>query len=1307
MLQASELSPLKFERYNVEDGLSQSGIISIHQDQKGYMWFGTQSGLNRFDGYEFVHYKNIQGNIIKAIDSDNHGNLWFGTPEGLHVILAEEEQIRSFTSENTSSLTNDNITEVFVSSNGTLWVGSRDGLFSVEMKTTSSKISITATKVNLPSIDVTTIEEIQSHTLWVGSRNELIELNTKNNKYKILRTAETKDSLGFLEILKSSNNEVWIASYWHGLFKYNLEGKQLAHYTTSSTPALAENSVYALAEDDLGRIWLGLTNSGVMLYQDSNFKLLEHDISNPKSLSANAIESLFKDKNGNMWVGSHRRGINKHRPITELFSHLKKSPKPPLSVLPNDIATLLVDDQDNLWIGSAETTLTIFNRNKSALQKITTDNESATSDTYYIIQGSDNYIWASSFDGLAKINPRSHEVEEYYTTENSTLQHGRILNIADNNDGHLWLSHWELGLSKFNKTTGETVFYSEENNNLPSNLIIGLTLDSSGTFWSISAAGLSEYQPETDTFKTYKMYPTGRQHEFESMMLDEDNFMWLTSHNGLYGFDINQRQYVNLTLPDIVANEGIYDVIKDKDGFYWASTNNGLIRFEKNKTDYVQFQTKDGIQSNEFNGSAAAQFSNGDLAFGGNNGLNIFTPSEPVSIPASLRITSIQLNDSQNNKRHINNIPDNLKLLPTTLNLSVSFSSLNFSHPLDTKYSYRIKEIDDQWTLVKGNSITIAQLASGQYTLEIKATNTFGQWQKDTVKLGLEFLPPWYKQKIAYLIYTIIFLTLVYLSFQIKVKNIRQRSAELELLVTQRTKELSDKNLRIESQANELRVAIEEKKQLYESISHELRTPITLILGPVRQLKKQVTDANLTATTTLIERSANRLNRLVNQLLDLSRSDDLNNTTGQTDLALLAKELIATFEPYASDVGIKLVLTSSENALVDLNHDDSEKMLSNLLSNAIKYSAVESSVVIKIKKSEEFVSVQVKDSGIGISTNDIPNIFTRFYRIDNEQTSTIEGSGIGLSIVKSIVEKANGYINVKSVLGQGTSFNIRLPIATKNQLLESFQNNEDNQKIDITDNSELPHLLLIDDNEDMLAYVSSLLTTEYKITLATNGLEGIKLAQELVPDIILSDVMMPTVDGLELLNNIKNNELTSHIPIVLLTAKGSNESKIKALSLHADGYISKPFNEEELSLKLRNLLDTRDILKKKFSAEIVVAPQKQESRENSQFIIKLDAIIEQHYQISSFSVTELAKEAALSERQLLRKLKATADVGAKEYIRSFRLKKAAHLLDNNHSVTSVAEDVGFSSPAYFSSCFKAFYGVTPSQYLGATRDESV
>lgn len=1300
--QAKPLTPYKFKRYLVEDGLSQGTILSMYQDDTGFLWLGTEDGLNRFDGYEFVNFSEnsaLHGRYIQAIIKNKQGDLWVGTSDALNLLPKGQESFESFTQLNSPAFKNNNVQSLLVDSKNTLWIGTESGLYKKHQDNLIEQVQVTQSIINFSSLYVISITEISNDILWLGTSTGIVELNTSNHSSREIKLFDDQVKTEIRAIFKNSRNDVWVATHGNGIFKTSLNSDLFEHF---KSPDLIENKIFDIAEDSRGRMWFGMDSKGVQIFEyGSGFHLLTHDPVDNQSLSGNAIETIVTSPNGDVWVGTTRNGLNQHKVITENFIHMKNRTNDPLKLLGNDVRAMGLDDSKRLWIGVYGEGWSILDTNKSTITNLTSKDGLVGNHQQTMTSNNSEFVWSYSELGLNKINAKTLEVVNTFTNKNSDLIGGRIITAIDDNKGNLWIGHWGLGITKFNKTSKTFTNYQTSNSSLPSNVISKLLLMPNGDIWISSRSGLTLLTSNDKEFKTYPFYENNQAHYYHDVIRHEDT-LWISSSNGIKRFNLKRKSYEKSLPNEVLKNEMVYKLLFDDNQYVWASTNQGLFRLNQDLTHSVRFQTDDGVQGNEFNGGVGVKLPNGKLAFGGVNGASIFQPYEISASKNDVSLVKFQLQTKSDIKEVTLNKDNNYFDLPDdTLSLTISLSSLTFDATNKIKYRYR--KSNEEWVLINKNEVMIPVNEAGKFTYEFSSTNSFGDWLPTSTKIDIFTPKKWYWQPAMIIFYLVSFLTILFLMYKLRIKNIQEKSNELEAIVEKRTFELINSNKHISIQAKELKLAAKQKKQLFETISHELRTPITLILGPVQQLRKKMTDTELIGTTTLIERNATRLNRLVNQLLDLSRTEStVSEVTGQVNISDLAKSLASSFKSYASDANINLTLTSCDNILVDINLDDAEKLISNLLSNAIKYTTPNDSVGFEVSKEGEFAVLTVKDTGIGIKPDHISNIFTRFYRVDSEQTETIEGSGIGLSIVKSIIDKANGNITVDSELGRGTTFTIRLPISNSPSSIMKIKSTIQTADVNSELASNIPSLLLVDDNKDILTYVSSVLTNDYNITTATNGKEGIEAARTIIPDIIISDVMMPGIDGLELLETLKKDELTNHIPIILLTAKGSDESKIKGLKLHADDYISKPFNEDELSLRLRNILDTRDILKKKFSAEIMIEPQSAIKQEKPAFIIKLESIIEKHYQDSSFSVAELAKEAAVGERQLLRKLKATADVGAKEYIRSYRLKKAAELLHQGNTATLVAAEVGFSSAAYFSNCFKAFYGVTPSQYVNST-----
>jgi len=1303
--QAEPLTPYKFKRYSVEDGLSQGTILSMYQDSTGYIWLGTENGLNRFDGYEFLRINNILGHDVRAITGDSDGNLWIGTTEALNFLKEDSNEFESFSSSNQPLLLSSNIQSLLLASDNTLWVGTNKGLYIKKADNNITPINIENSSVDLSKSFIVSITKIKNGVIWIGTGEGLFEINTNNNTQKKIILSDKINIKNIRAVFINSQKDIWIATFGSGLFRTQYGVQEVFHY---KAPDLVEDKIYAIAEDSEGRMWFGMDTQGIEIFEyGKGFHLLTHESSDPQSLSGNAIEKILLGNNGDIWVGTTRTGLNQHKLLSRQFTHLKHRKKSALNLPSNDVISIAQDKKSNIWIGTFGEGWSVINLRANTINHISPKDSLDGNHPIAVIIGTEGYNWLFTESSITKVDSTSLKIIKSFNVAKDLMQTGQPKKPVLDFKGNIWYSHENFGLTKLDQQKEIFTHYNTKNSDLPSNIIDALLTVPNGDIWIAHRDGLSLFSPIQNTFETYSINETGKNHYVNDFLLDKYGILWIATPNSLIQFDTISKQFISHNTHLNSPNISISKLLIDSEETVWASSNKGVFQLLKKKSTLVNFTKEDGLQAGEFNAGVGIILSNGTLAFGGVEGVSIFNPQNLKSYKNSIHFSSIVKQATSGNKLlEVSSHIDTITLEDDTVNLVISLTTLGYSTPNRIKYRYR--ELNGSWIYAQSNTLNISTSISGEFTYEIAVTDSLGNWQSDNQrKLNIIVPALWYKTSIMIFIYLCSFIALVFLFFKLREKKLKFESNRLEILVQERTLSLAQSNEKITIQAEELKLAATQKKKLYETISHELRTPITLILGPIQQLRKNVTGKNLVATATLIERNATRLNHLVNQLLDLSRTESiLNKKTDKTNISDLAKNLVSSFNPYASDANIKLTLTTYDNLWVDINLDDTEKLLSNIITNAIKYSNLNDSVLVSIKKDEEFIIINVEDTGIGINPDHVESIFTRFYRIDSEQTKAIEGSGIGLSIVKSIVNKANGSITVDSELYKGTTFSVKLPISKGLSSIKPIEQHLQQKRIDDKLASNLPLLLLIDDNEDILTYVSSVLANDYHITTASNGQEGIEAARTIIPDIIISDVMMPGIDGLELLETLKNDELTNHIPIILLTAKGSDESKIKGLKLHADDYISKPFNEYELSLRLRNILDARDILKKKFAAEIMIETQPPIKKDKPAFIVKLDSIIEKHYQVSSFSVAELAKEAAVGERQLLRKLKATADVGAKEYIRTYRLKKAAELLHQGNTATFVAAEVGFSSAAYFSNCFKAFYGLTPSQYINSTINDT-
>jgi len=1307
----------KFDHFTVDDGLSQGTIIALFQDQQGYIWMGTEDGLNRFDGYDFVTYspsypeRNLVGRKVNTITADLQGNLWVGTNNGISWLPANSETFIPITVSNSTALTNNIINILLASNSHKMWIGTNDGLFYADQNNQIQRF-----KLNLKQQPaILSLLQFSPNKLWIGTIKGVFELLISTGNTQLLQVdinKEVNQSLIASKLYQGSQSGIWLGTRGNGLYHYLAQRGQFIHYDSTTSPAFPENTVYAMAEDNKGRLWLDSDSHGAILYhKNDTFEMIKHDVLDPKSISNNSIGAIFRDREGNMWVGTNRGGINLHRPITEYFSHIKESVSSVNGLLGNDTRALAVDHKQQLWVGIAGHGLSVYSRSYGILKHITPAEGLKGVEVYTITVDNQGWIWVGTESALNKIDPDSLTVVKFYEPKRADGTRLVIISIDDDNQGSLWLTHQWQGASRFNKHTGQSTYYNSDNRQPFTSYISDVFVDNKNNVWLTGDKGLLLYRPETDSFESFPLKPHRKElnnldFQFSGLYGDSQGRLWLSENNGVYLFDIQTRQQIQMTLPQFLTNETIYDIQQDINGRFWATSNKGLVTFIQGQTDFRLFVSSDGIQSNEFNAGAATSFNNGMLAFGGINGTTYFQPEELPSIKAKLTISSIEAHSVQPPFKFTRFIDtsSSFQLTHDYAWFSLAFANLSFEHPKKNHFAYRILGLSENWVDIGNtNKITIPSLPSGNYQFELAIKDQNHNWNPTGAGLEIKVLYPWYQTPVAYVCYAILFLSGIYSLYLIKSLRIRKHSEILRKEVKQRTQTIVAKNIEINKHAQALVRAAEEKNELIENLSHELRTPITLILGPVRQLGGKVEDPKLKDRLQLIERNTLRLNRLVNQLLDLSNSQSIKSTKqSHSNISQQAIELALNFQPYALNGGISLETRIVEHLYVPYSNEELEQILSNLLSNAIKYNQADGHILLEICKQQDTVVLTVKDTGIGMEAKHLEAIFKRFYRVDAEQTTSIEGSGVGLNIVKNIILQHKDDISLISEPGKGTTFTLKLGLTKasvdREKLVKplamdiAFVSSEDDQR---------QTLLIIDDNKDMLGYLSSLFAEHYQVQIESDSLKGLELARTTIPDIIISDVMMPNLTGMELLKTLKNDELTNHIPIILLTAKGSEKSRIQGLSLHADAYLSKPFNEDEIFLCIRNLLETRDILKKRYAAELLNSSKSAPEKPRSKFINKLNSVIDKHYSDPNFSVTLLSVEMALSERQLLRKLKAITDSNVKEYIRTFRLKKAAEMLAEGATPSNVALDIGFSSLHYFSTCFKAHYGRPPSHFQGA------
>ncbi len=898
-------------------------------------------------------------------------------------------------------------------------------------------------------------------------------------------------------------------------------------------------------------------------------------------------------------------------------------------------------------------------------------------------------------------------------------------------NGDLWIGVSNGGLDKLVKGSTGFIHYKTDPKNPKSispKTIFAINEDQSGNLWVGSdGGGLSILDKNKEKFIHFKNDPGNSfslSHNSVSVIhKDKNGTLWIgTSGGGLNKFNSADKSFKRFKEKDGLPNDMICGILEDDDGNLWISTYKGLSRFNPQTEKFRNFGVEDGLQGNEFNNWAFCKRKNGMMYFGGTNGVSFFHPDSlkyNLAVPPVI-ITDFQLlhkpvaigYDTLLNRTVLEKSITETKLLELSYDeniISFEMAALDFHNPEKNQYAYFLEGFDKHWTQTSAASreITYTNLDPGEYTLRIKGSNNDGVWNEAGTSLDIIIYPPWWATWWSYMLYGFVFILVFVTSTRIYLHRHR----------------LSTQLVLEQEHAKKLEEVDKLKSNFYANISHEFRTPLMLILGPVEKLAFKLVDEESKKQTGLIKGNAKMLLNLINQLLDLSRLEakklKLNASLG--NIAHYVKGLVKEFEQIAEQRDISLnILMEKENIDAYFDKEKMERIITNVMSNSIKFTPRGGRITVKLTDtSHNEVEIIVRDSGVGIPKSELTRIFDRFYQVDGSHTREHEGTGIGLALTKELIELHKGQILVDSVEGHWTEVKIYFPLGrehlTDDEISESSESdlhkNDSTEGFTITDSvcEEIDDenlidktiVLIVEDNPDVRDYIKDDLKEIYHVEEAANGEQGLRKAQKCIPDLIVSDVMMPKMDGYEMTRQLRQDEKTSHIPIILLTAKSDRDSKLEGLGLGADDYLTKPFDTQELLARIKNLIETRRLLQEKFGTGTVVLhkPEKEKLNcLNQQFLDRVMMVIDKHIAEEEFSIEEFGKDVGMSRSQMHRKLKALTGKSTSLYLRTVRLAKAKQMIENQTgTISEISYQVGFSSPAYFSRCFKEEFGFTPSE----------
>jgi len=1340
-------SSLRFSHLTTDNGLSQSNVTCIAQDKSGFMWFGTFNGLNRYDGYEFktYHYSEredlgLAHNFISDLAIDTSGNIWVATGDGLNRIDPQTDKVGSFrySPDKPSDLPDGQIETMLVDSRNRVWIGTRNGGLAFYEKTRGFQ----TLNPDLQSTTISLLYEDKNENIWVIHDNGAIDLlNGSTLKPFHLISERELSPHRISAITQSKDGHFWIASQGGGLFHAVFENnnfKIIDHYTTqhANTP-LNSNIILSLLFDREGLLWIGYEDNGIDLFDISQTSIthVTHDPYNKYSISHNSIWSIFEDMAGNIWVGTYAYGVNLLIDRNSLFEHYRHRQGDPNSLSHNMVNAFWESQDSNLWIATDGGGLNYFDRNKDAFIHYNTANSDLKTDVILTLhEDPAGNLWLGTWaEGLYLFNDESGQFINY-NERNCGLASNRILDIEDDGGDGLWIATFWRGLTYFNPTSHEVKIFNAENSNLSDNNVRVVLRDSKGIIWVGTDAGLDRFFPSTKTFVNYVYDENDPGSISKGFVLSiaetEDGKIWVGTSGGLNLFDPDSNNFSRFGVIDGLPDNEIKCILECETDALWLSTNNGICCFNPLSGDVQLFDHSDGLQGNEFNVRSGLKMSSGEIVFGGNNGFNLFKPSSISSntyVPPVL-ITDLKLFNHSVTPGSADSIlakdiayTDEIVLRYNQDVFSFDFTALNYISSQDNQYAYKLEGFESDWNYV-GNvrSAGYTNIDPGHYIFRVKASNNDGVWNETGASLNIEITPPFWQTWWAYIIETLIILAVIYSIIQFFISRQKMRSdLRLEQLELEKMYELDQM-----------------KTRFINNISHEFHAPMTLILSPLEKLNGSASlDNKAKESVSMILRNAQRMQRMVGQLKDVQKLETgelaLQLSTG--NIIAFLQETVNSFKEYAIDHHMNFTFSSStDREIVWFDGDKLDKILYNLLSNAFKFTKDFGSVhvVVQIKDASpdsldiRNIEISVSDTGIGIPKDKIDLVSQRYYRIRSGDAFSPSGSGLGLALVSELINLYHGKIRVESIEGQGSTFTINIPLDEKyleeNQLVGEFIRNsaekvEPFTLMDIETPSEeeskglipgdTPLILVVEDDDEIRKYIKLSLDPEYRVKCAENGEIGLDLAKKHIPDMVISDIKMPVMDGIELCNRLKESEKTSHIPVILLTAYSSKQSKIEGLSKGADAYLAKPFNIDMLNAQIVNLLSSRKKLRKKFSTDFLVGPQSKNLKDvDERFLQRLVEVIEKNISDTGLNADTLGKKVGMSRTQLYRKIRGLTDQTVSEFIKQIRLKRAAQLLSEKRvTITEVAYAVGFNDLTYFARCFKKQYQKSPSEYISPLR----
>lgn len=1336
--------PVTFQRYSSKDGLSSNTIYCIYRDSYGFLWLGTEDGLNRFDGRRYNVYRydanqenSLMANHISALCEDKKGRIWIGTNGGgLSYYDREADRIRSYNLTPDGKWLSTAINAVDTDANGNIWVASYGALYILDVNNLQKKMDPTYRRIveTFAGKVTSCVFRDRQNNMWVSSENGIFRLSADFKTIKRFEVLSEQEGYGngieVSSIVEDDKGRIWIGSML-GLKYLNPGDSEFNKFIAKQgNGALSSPRIYTLCHNQKQDLWIG-TDNGLDVLNTNNFtvRTFKPDPSNVHSLSHKSIRSIFVDNSGIYWIGTFQGGLNK---FDTNLSQFRLKSLDFLEGMTGDpaIVTSFAAYQNKIFLGVDGGGVWKYDRETDRLSSVSLSANLPRDLTVLTLERKLDQLWIGTYQqGVVCYDLVNGNLKRYIVgNKEDNLNNNDIFCLKVDFKGNTWVGTNGGGVNIIQKGSGIVKKYKRDDHlgdgiQVPGNFIRALAEDREQHMWiGTYGSGLVMYDPLTKRSKIFdKANNKLPSNYILAIYTDKKGNLWVgTNGNGIGLLRKGKLVFETLSEKDGLANGAIQSIVEDDKGRIWFSTNKGLSCYSPAQNKFKNYSNAVGLQEGAFMLGASLKTSDGEIYFGGQKGFNHFYPAhlKTNSNPAKVALTDLKIDNVIIQSAEKGPIQQSLLTadrieLKYKQNFSISFAALNLTVPEDNQYEYRLVGFDKNWIRNgKENSVYYTNLDPGDYVFEVRASNNDGIWNKEIKSIAIHVAPPFWRTIYAYLFYVFAAVGVLLWMRHRGIEKLKQKFA-IEQERTQ-AKQLIEQQKRDAETKHQLDAM---KIRFLTNLSHEFRTPISLIMGPIDALIGKNKDSKLADQLNLISRNARRLLNLVNQLLDFRKMEyhELKLQDEDGELVSFVQEVYRSFQDMALQKGIDYSFFPCQEKLhCRFDRNKVERVLFNLIYNAFKFTKKDGDIAVSISSvsvvdKKLHVYLEVRDTGIGIPEQLQQSIFESFFQYDNDGKMASQGSGIGLSIAQSFVQMYDGEISVSSQPAKGSSFKFDLWLDQAEPVYDGIPEQEAITLVQPVEARQSPLVLIIEDDEDFRYYLKESLKEHYQIIEATNGKDGWQKALFHHPDIVVSDVQMPYLNGMEFSQKLAQDKRTKHIPVVLLTASQVDNGLVCGLESGAVGYLTKPFDMDVLIAKINSLLQLNQAFKEVYSKQVsILPPELTINSEKDKFLQKVLNYVHDNIDNPQLSVEALSAHTSMSRASLYNKLLELTGMSPVDFIRSVKLEKAASLLEkSDKSISEIAYETGFANPNYFTKVFKAKYQMTPSEYIQLQKSTSV